>query len=412
MTSPPVRIIRTDAEYQKALSRLSVLADADLREGTDQENEFELLRLVIAAYERQHTKRPSVTPIEAINFRLEQQGLTKKDLVPYIGTMSRVSDVLAGRRQLTVAMMRRLHKGMGIPAASLIGDGDLEDHGGEELPEYDYRKFPLVEMMERGCFKSVSYGLAKLRENAEELVAPLLRCLTPTAQAQPLLRAPLHQSGSRTMDEYALLIWRVLVVIKARRSPPRAKYRSGTVTGAWLRDLAKLSSFDGGPRLAQEYLSKHGICLVFEKHFNKTYLDGAAMLDGEQPIVALTLRHDRVDNFWFALLHELIHVAKHLRPSHLFIADNLDDKTRKGQTEEDEADAGAQEALIPMSLWKNSSVFRTHAPEDAIALAREAGVHPAIVAGRLRFETGNWRLLSGLVSSADSVRQHFGEQFA
>lgn len=184
------------------------------------------------------------------------------------------------------------------------------------------------------------------------------------------------------------------------------------VTSAWLRDLAKLSAFDGGPRLAQEYLSKHGISLVFEKHFKKTYLDGAAMLDGEQPIVALTLRHDRVDNFWFALLHELIHVAKHLRPSHLFIADNLDDKTRKGQTEEDEADAGAQEALIPMSLWKNSSVFRTHAPEDAIALAREAGVHPAIVAGRLRFETGNWRLLSGLVSSADSVRQHFAEQFA
>ena len=165
----------------------------------------------------------SVDPIEAINFRLDQQGLGKKDLVPYIGSMSRVSDVLAGRRQLTVAMMRRLHKGLGIPAASLIGDGDLDEDVAGDLPDYDYTKFPLMEMMERGCFAGVKYGLAKLRENAEELVAPLLRPVCGQAQPQALLRAPIHQSGSRTMDEYALLIWRVRVVNKARKSPPRAR---------------------------------------------------------------------------------------------------------------------------------------------------------------------------------------------
>lgn len=212
------------------------------------------------------------------------------------------------------------------------------------------------------------------------------------------------------MDEYALLIWRALVAKKARKSPPRAPYKAGTITSAWLRDLAKLSSFDGGPRLAKEYLSKHGICLVFEKHFKKTYLDGAAMLDGEQPIVALTLRHDRLDNFWFALLHELVHVAKHLKPNHRFIADNLEDKTRTGQTEEDQADAGAQEALIPAKLWSQAAVRMSHAIDDAVVLARDAGIHPAIVAGRLRWETGNWRLLSGLLSDAGSVRQSFEEE--
>lgn len=411
MTSQ-VRIIRTEAEYHAALQRLTALIDVDFKKGSEQENEFELLRLVIGAYEREHAKRLPVDPIEAIHFRLEQQGLGKKDLVPYIGSMPRVSDVLAGRRQLTVAMMRRLHKGLGIPAASLIGDGDLDDEVGGEMPEYDYTKFPLAEMLERGCFPGVKYTLAKLRENAEELVAPLLRPLCGNTRAQALLRAPLHQSGSRTMDEYALLIWRARVVDKARRSPPRATYKSGSITNAWLRDLAKLSAFDRGPRLAQEYLSKHGISLVFEKHFKKTYLDGAAMLDGEQPIVALTLRHDRLDNFWFALLHELVHVAKHLKANHLFIADNLEDKTRKGQSEEDEADAGAQEALIPAKLWSKAAVATSHSLEDAMELAREAGVHPAIVAGRLRWHTGNWRLLSGLVSEAGSVRQHFEEELA
>lgn len=214
------------------------------------------------------------------------------------------------------------------------------------------------------------------------------------------------------MDTHALLVWRALVVNKARKSPPRSAYKPGCVTSAWLRDLAKLSSFDGGPRLAKEYLSKHGICLVFEKHFKQTYLDGAAMLDAEQPIVALTLRHNRVDNFWFALLHELLHVAKHLTVNHLFIADNFEDKTRTGQREEDEADAGAQDALIPAKLWAKAAVRTSHALDDALELAHDAGIHPAIVAGRLRHETGNWRLLSGLVSDAGSVRQFFEEELA
>lgn len=412
MTSQ-VRIIRSDAEYRKALERLSALMDLDFKNGSEQENEFELLRLVVGDYEAKHTKPVSVDPIEAITFRLAQQQLAKKDLVPYIGSLSRVSDVLAGRRQLTVAMMRRLHKGLGIPAASLIGDGDLDDEEGEDLPDYDFTKFPLMEMMGRGCFPpGVKYGLAQLRENAEELVAPLLRSVRGASPSPALLRAPLHQSGSRTMDKYALVIWRARVVDKARKSPPRAHYKAGSVTNVWLRDLAKLSSFDGGPRLAKEYLSKHGICLVFERHFAKTYLDGAAMLDGAQPIVALTLRHDRLDNFWFALLHELVHVAKHLKPNHLFIADNLEDKTRKGQAEEDEADAGAQEALIPAKLWAKAKVATSHALDDALDLAREAGIHPSIVAGRVRYATGNWRLLSGLVSEHGSVSQYFEQELA
>lgn len=408
----PVRIIRSKTEYQAALKRLSDLMNTEFKAGSEAENEFELLRLVVGAYETQKSPRPAVDPIEAINLRLDQQGLGKKDLVPYIGSMSRVSDVLAGRRELTVAMMRRLHKGLGVPAASLIGNGDLDDEVGAELPDYEYTKFPLVEMKERGCFGNIKYGLAELRANAEELVSPLLRPLCGQVAQPALLRARLHQSGSRTMDEYALLIWRVLVVKKARKSPPRAPYKHGSITSVWLRDLAKLSAFDGGPRLAHEFLSKHGICLVFERHFAKTYLDGAAMLDGDQPIVALTLRHDRLDNFWFALLHELVHVARHLRANHPFIADNLEDKTRKGQVEEDEADDGAQEALIPAKLWAKAEVTTTHATSDALELAREASVHPAIVAGRLRHQTGNWRLLSNLVTDGGTVRQYFEEQLA
>lgn len=410
MTATRVRIIRTKSEHKDALKRLGVLMDENMVSGSDRENEFELLKLVVAAYEASLAPPPPTDPVTAINFRLEQGGLSKKDLVPYIGSLSRVSDVLAGRRQLTVGMMQRLHHGLGIPAASLIAGSGLDAGLEGEMPALDYAKFPLAEMMERGCFGKVTMSLTKLRERAEDLVAPILRPHFRQAMAPTLLRAPLHQSGSRTMDEYALMIWRVLVVDKARQNPPVATYKPGSITTAWLRDVAKLSMFDGGPRLAREFLGRHGISLVVVTHFSKTYLDGAAMLDGERPIVALTLRHDRLDNFWFALLHELMHVAKHLRPSQLFIADNLEDKTRKGQADEDEADAGAQEALIPAKLWSKAAVATTHELEDALALAHQAGIHPAIVAGRIRHDTGNWRLLSSVVSEAGSVRQYFEEE--
>jgi len=411
MTSQ-VRIIRAHDEYEAALARLEDLMRTDLTPGSSEEDEFELLRLVLADYDRKHQQPYPVQPLDAIAFRMEQQRLSRKDLVPHIGSLSRVSDVLAGRRPLTLAMMRRLHRGLGIPAASLIGSDDQVSLDDDE-PQNDPKKFPLAEMAERGLFGRRNFSAKELREDAEDLVTAFMHqsCVSSLPE-QARLRAPMHQNGARSMDPYALIVWRVRVLCKAKKAPPRGQYQDGAITSAWLRELAKLSVFDGGPRLAQEHLSRHGICLVFERHFKKTYLDGAAMLEGTLPIIGLTLRHDRVDNFWFALLHELVHVAKHLRPDRAFIADNLEDKTRLERAEEEEADEGAREALIPAKLWARAEVRTTHSVDDALSLAREAGVHPAIVAGRLRHVTGNWRLLASLISSAGSVSQYFEDQLA
>jgi HTH-type transcriptional regulator/antitoxin HigA len=172
-----------------------------------------------------------------------------------------------------------------------------------------------------------------------------------------------------------------------------------------LRELAKLSAYDEGPRLAKEYLARHGITLVIERHFKRTFLDGAAMLDNDRPIVALTLRHDRMDNFWFTLLHELAHVARHLTPQSPVFIDDLD--RTDPESVEAEADAIAQEALIPEENWRTAKVRKTLSPEDAIGFADEIGVHPAIVAGRLRHEEKDFRLLSHLIGKKGQVSQTF-----
>ena len=150
-----------------------------------------------------------------------------------------------------------------------------------------------------------------------------------------------------------------------------------------------------------------GIALVIEEHFSKTYLDGAAMFDGHLPVVALTLRHDRLDNFWFALLHELVHVQRHLGPENLFIADNLEDKVHQQTTEEREADEGARDLLIPQAVWLASGLADEPTMEATMALADKLRIHPTIVAGRVRYEADNWRLLSSI--KAD-VRRLFADQ--
>lgn len=401
-----VKVIKTQREYDAAIVRLSVLMDEDMTPGSSKEVELELLALVVESYERSKVEPVVLDPIEAILFRMDQIGLKKVDLVPYMGSLPKVSEVLARKRPLNLAMIRKLHQGLGIPADVLLAQTDDAVNLDEALP-YDTTKFPFKEMFARRYFEGFRGTLREAKDKAEELIRKFMHGfdLQPIHQAR--LRAPIHQSGSRLMDEYALLAWHVAVLKKARQFKLKSAYVKGSLTEERLRELARLSRFEQGPRLAQEFLADMGIALVVEDHFSKTYLDGAAMFDGDHPVVALTLRHDRLDNFWFALLHELVHVQQHLKPEHPFIADNLEDKVHQQTQEERQADDGARDILIPQAEWLASGLTVEPTLEAAMALADKLRIHPAIVAGRVRHETGNWRLLSSI--KAD-VRRLFADQ--
>ena len=113
--------IRSEAQYKNALRAVSPYFDNEPDLGTPEADQFEILLILIEAYEAKHHVIASPNPIEAIKFRMEQAGLTPKDLEPMIGRSNRVYEILAGRRPLTLAMIRKLHAGLGIPAESLIG---------------------------------------------------------------------------------------------------------------------------------------------------------------------------------------------------------------------------------------------------------------------------------------------------
>ena len=113
-----VRPIRTEADYDTAMTEVERLWGAT--SGTPRGDRLDVLVTLIEAYEEKHFPIDPPDPITAILFRMEQQGLKRKDLEPLIGSRARVSEVLAGRRNLSLQMIRRLHKELSIPAEVLI----------------------------------------------------------------------------------------------------------------------------------------------------------------------------------------------------------------------------------------------------------------------------------------------------
>ena len=119
-----IKPIHTAAAYQAALREISALMEFDPDLGTPKGDRLDVLATLVQAYETKHHPIDPPDPIEAIKFRMEQGGLTIKDLEPFIGKSNRVYEVLGRTRPLTLPMIRRLHKGLGIPAEVLIAERD------------------------------------------------------------------------------------------------------------------------------------------------------------------------------------------------------------------------------------------------------------------------------------------------
>ncbi|NQU39751.1 MAG: ImmA/IrrE family metallo-endopeptidase [Lentisphaerae bacterium] len=390
-------VIKNEEQYEKALACVEQLMDAE--PGSAEEAELDVWATLVELYEEKAHPIPLPDPIEAIKFRMAQSGLKQKELIPYLGSPSRVSEVLSGKRPLSLSMMRRLHKGLGIPAASLLGELEAQLPDAADAIEWD--RFPVVEMRKRGWIEFPG-SPQRVREHAEtlmrEFVAPF------GADAALPMYARQHVRDGKEMDPYALCAWKIRVMRLAHEQD-LVPYEPGTVTQAFIKEVVRLSYFDEGVSLAREYLSKHGIHLVVERHLPKTYLDGAAlMMPDERPMVALTLRYDRLDNFWFTLAHELAHVALHLEGEEEVFFDDLE--AGGSSPMEREADQLASEALIPTSAWRSHRLGPRSTPVQIREFADTLGLSPAIPAGRIRHEAKNHRLLWQLVGK-DKVRSTF-----
>ncbi|MDH3997262.1 MAG: ImmA/IrrE family metallo-endopeptidase [Desulfuromonadales bacterium] len=387
------KIIKNETDYEQALERIDALMDAAA--GTPEGDELELLATLVELYEEQAHPVALPNPVDAIKFRMEQGGLKQKDLIPFIGSASKVSEVLSGRRSLSLAMIRKLHQGLGVPAEVLLQDS--KSTAPELLAELDWSKFPIKEMRKRGWLEDSA------EDAAETMLWSWAKSLGEEALQPAYLRQHVRSKGKE--DVYALNAWRIRVLLLAAAQELPA-YKKGTVTTEFVRDMVRFSYLENGPLLAKEFLAKNGIHFVTERHLPHTHLDGAAFKfpDGS-PVVALTLRHDRQDNFWFTLCHELAHVALHFDGNeHDAFFDNLDQS--ESNDIEGEADRWATEALIPSDVWKAADLCTHPTTAKIRSFAEALRISPVIPAGRVRMETGNFRLFGKYVAG-QKVRRFF-----
>jgi HTH-type transcriptional regulator / antitoxin HigA len=390
-----MRVIRDEKSYDATLARVNELAALDPDPESAEGEELQVLSILIEDYESRAHTIGKPTPLEAIKFRMEQAGLSQRDLIPFIGSKSKTSEVLAGRRSLSLPMVRALSEGLGIPAEVLI----QEDTRTAE-PALDFAKFPVGEVERRNWFAGVASG---------ELGNEVVSTLDSFGGGELLLaaRTSAHVRSGRDMDTYSLMTWAAWSIHKAESSPPVPSFEMDSIDAAFLTAVCKLSAKDSGPIDARGHLSEAGIALVVTEHLPRTYLDGA-LIFGKYPVIALTLRHDRLDSFWFTLLHELAHLLQVCQSGELrYFFDDLD--VSSSVTVEVEADKLASETLIPESEWLASPASKLRSPEAAVHLARRLGIHPAIVAGRVRHETGDYRKLSRMVGQGQ-VRQLLAER--
>lgn len=380
-----IKPIKSEKQHEEAIKAVTKLMGRTDEDAVDQ---ILVYHALIEQWERSRFALPSVTPVEAIKFRMEQAGLARRDLVPVLGTKSRVSEILSGQRQLTVDQIRALTRHFAIPAESLLGTSKHE---------------PVVRRSttsQAAVRKLKSLKVMKRREDMDSFLSRAAQI----APAVAMLRKTRTDRTNAKTDLGALEAWCSAVLIKAKdqRLPKRRSIKPlGKRTA---RELAQLSAYEDGPQRAVDFLKSVGVLLITMEHLPGTFLDGAAIRRGDRtPVIALTLRHDRIDNFWFTLLHEFAHVCLHLNSATQVIIDDLEVNSPDGI--EREADEFARDALIPKKIW-NEKASEELTSDTLLEIAEQAGVHPAIVAGRWRWENSDYRRFARLLGHGE-VRDLF-----
>jgi HTH-type transcriptional regulator / antitoxin HigA len=388
-----IKPIKAEKDYDEALRRVEYLMNHS--DQKDLLNELEVISILIEQYENQKYPVALPNPVDAIKFYMAQNDLTQADLIPYIGSRSRVSEVLSGKRELNLKMIRSLHKNLGIPVNVLISE--TLPTLPKEFEHIDFDQFPIAEMIKKGAF-NVLEGAECTMRNAEELISGLFGVGGGAGVLKSCrCRKNDHLRINAKLNTYALTGWCLHVLAEASKVKLESKYEKGCLTNdLFMKNLVSLSCFENGPFLVKEFLAKHGIILEIVDHYKNTYLDGAAfILQNGTPVVGLTLRYDRTDNFWFALMHELGHIALHLSDSNCYFADDMTLRKEDDCKEEKEADAFAEKALLPEQFALDENKFLSGSA--VIQYSRRHNISPAIVAGRIQYRTRNYRRFANLV---------------
>lgn len=328
------------------------------------------------------TKGPAraVPPGQLIQRELDARGWTQNDLAEVMGRPAQaISEIITGKKQITAETAIELGEAFGVDAAfwSTLQSNYNLHLARQQKSAHDVARrsqlhsaTPLLELIKRGWL-----GITRKSpiDEQESAVCAFLGISSIGARAE--LSISFRSSEHRGPDWSAKVAWAKRVEHLAGPLVKKLPKYSKAALEKAIPKLLKLATTEAGVAQVPGFLAKLGIGFLVLPHLPKTYLDGAILPVHGHPVVAMSLRYDRIDNFWFTLLHELAHC---LRGDYVFIEQNGED--------EDEADAQAAEWLVPSLAFKAfQKTASPNYPAAAIeAFATQIGRHPSIVVGQLQ----------------------------
>ena len=280
-----------------------------------------------------------------------------------------------------------------------------------KIDSLDLEQFPVQEVFKRGWIHNHE-GICRTEAFKNWLVD----------STGPLAKATLHRkgrSGKLSPDMPSVLTWQARILQLANSEVKKTVIPKFMPDERWFKGLVAATVEPDGPAKVKKLLLEHGIVFIVERHLPKTYLDGAAMLSHDGvPVVALTLRRNRLDFFWFTLFHELAHVYLHLFTRHhvnffdrrILRRNKQKDLSEQSESDEieNEADRFAQEKLIDPAAWEHCLSRHSATQQNVLMDAQRLNVHPSIIAGRLRKESNDSRILGNLLGQG-SLHPHFDD---
>jgi HTH-type transcriptional regulator/antitoxin HigA len=334
------------------------------------------------------------------------KGLSQKDFASYLGMTAQQIQRYEASNYMGASLSRLIEISAILEIKITESWGGQKSTSGDSIFSWDesnsvdWSKFPLQEMIKKNWLK-IQHKMSPI-----EAVKNFFIESAGSQYVTALHRKKFH--GGNTPNEYALLAWQARVLNKARNEYHVGNIPDFHLDDSWLPELISLSTLADSPLRVKNFLASKGIILIVEEHLKGTYLDGAAMLlETGNPVVALTLRYDRLDNFWFVLMHELGHVFLHL-----FDSLNMDFFDEENGNEEDEiekeADLFALDTLISNNDWDMCLSRFSSSRDNVVMDATNLAIHPSIIAGRIRKEQNNFILLNDVLGHGE-VRRNFGE---
>jgi HTH-type transcriptional regulator / antitoxin HigA len=400
-----------EAEAAARREQSDVLANAELEA---LKSECEILATQIEEYESlvagniATLRAPSLEELPLILIRARiARGITQRQLAQSVGVKEQQIQRYEAERYSSAnlsrlaAVARALH--LDVSEVAELRE-DEKPSKTEDALRAQCAKFPIGEMYRRGWLEGFAGSLSAALANGEELAMMYVRQALP--RRQPALLRQRASVGS-TIDQPALLAWQCRILLLASGEKANVQFSRHLLTREWFEMLRKQSQYDDGPLRAREFLRRAGIPLVLEPHLPQTFLDGGAfLLPSGRPVIGMTLRYDRIDNFWFVLMHELVHVRDHLRKGHL--EDVFDDLDSERDEVEEETDRVAGNLLLPEEVWETALARYVRNEGSVVKLAEELAISPAIIAGRIRHESDNYLILQDIVGHG-KVRRLFPE---